>query len=95
MRSVEPYFGGEPDIGTGIGSEPPAGSVENGAQAAGIETGGGFRFRLCGLLRNAKPWAREAFCRSQPEPEIRAACWRHVGDSPVSWQNWCYDTFGE
>ena len=56
---------------------------------------GQFAYRVCGLVAGARPLGKEAFCRSQPAPDVRRRCFSHVNDSVVSWRNWCYDEFYE
>src|SRR5689334_1304774 len=51
------------------------------------------RLALCLLLANANPVVKGAFCRSQPEPGVRARCWARTSQGPIVWANWCYDEF--
>jgi hypothetical protein len=50
------------------------------------------RAHAVGLLRT---FARQAFCASQPESDVRARCRSHVFDKPVEWANWCYNELAE
>jgi hypothetical protein len=97
-------FGGDPDLGAGIGSEPPASTVGSGppSTSAGSSTGGSaaepegrFAYKVCVLLEGSSELVRVAFCNSQPDRLVRGRCFCHLKDSPVSWQNWCYNEFSE
>jgi hypothetical protein len=97
-------FGSDPDVGGGIGSGSPVRDPETDLSSAhnpyypppsgpAEPAECGFTYRLCCLMKHAPPLARDAFCRSQPDYEIRNACFSHTHDSSIKWQNWCYDTF--
>ncbi len=92
--------GGDPDVGAGIGNEPPISDApvstlqpEDGPGDSAAQPEGWFTYNVCVLLKNARKAARVAFCNSQPESDVRARCFSHVYDSPVSWANWCYNEF--
>jgi len=98
---------GDPGYDPGIGSsspsppseQQPSSSVPSEPSSGGIDPGqsgqpaGWFTYNLCCLMQNSPELARNAFCRSQPDWQVRAACFRHTRDKPVEWQNWCYNTF--
>ena len=63
--------------------------------AAPAQPEGQFAYRVCVLVAGARPLAKEAFCRSQPAPDVRRRCFSHVNDSVVAWRNWCYDELYE
>jgi hypothetical protein len=90
---------GDPSNDIGIGSSPPPPilappiSLAGGDPGESAEPEGWFTYNLCCLLKSGPRLAREAFCRSQADCEIRRACFSHTHDSPVQWQNWCYDAF--
>ncbi len=100
-------FGGDPDFGAGIGSEPPAGDFGAAPPSGGAADAPGgsstgepgtessfSRLTLCLLLCRTRPEAKEAFCRSQPEPDVRARCFSKTRESCTSWTGWCNNEFG-
>jgi hypothetical protein len=94
----ESDFPGDPDIGIGFGSEPPSGGVGSApdSSSGGAEespTGNFSHLALCLFLARARPAVKEAFCRSQSDPTIRAQCWAKTRTSPIEWTNWCHEAF--
>ncbi|APR87799.1 hypothetical protein A7982_13148 [Minicystis rosea] len=70
-------------------------SSEAGELDDAYEGDGGFTYRLCSLLKGSSTVVRAAFCLSQPACDVRGRCFSHLGDSAVSWGNWCYNEFVE
>ena len=78
---------------TDVGSGPPSTSAQSGSGGSAAQPEGRFTYNVCALLKNACANVRSAFCISQPDPAVRAKCRSHLFDSPVSWQNYCYNEF--
>lgn len=53
------------------------------------------RLVLCLALTTSPPEAKEAFCRSQPEPDVRARCFGKTRGSWNQWAGWCRNEFGD
>jgi hypothetical protein len=100
-------FGGDPDVGAGIGSGPSVTEpsviepwvTEPPSMNVGSEPGdsarpqGWFTYHVCVALKQSCSDVRSAFCVSQPDGAVRGRCRSHVYDSSVSWQNYCYNEF--
>ncbi len=112
VPSVEPQddgdpFGGDPDVGAGIGSESPASGIgsEPGRPSgawneppatsggASVESNAGLWVQ-CLALTDASVPVKEEFCRSLPDPGWRALCWRYRY-SRIQWIGWCHFQFGD
>jgi hypothetical protein len=90
----------DPDVGAGIGSEPPSSGwneppagPEASASGSSPAPEGWFTYHVCVLLKRSCDGPRVAFCNSQPDVQVRGRCFSHVKDSPVAWENWCYNEF--
>lgn len=51
------------------------------------------RLALCLMLSLDPGLVKAAFCKSQPEPDVRARCWSKILLGPVAWVNWCHNEF--
>ena len=88
LATQDDSFGNEPDV-----AESPVGPVEDEPNSLRAEPEGRFTYTVCVLVRSGSKTARVAFCVSQPERDVRARCYAHLNDTPVSWANWCYEEF--
>jgi hypothetical protein len=91
-------FGGDPDVGAGIGSEPPASDVGSGSWSAPSEPpvttssdGDDEEATVseCYAAGRGGTATREEFCRSSCPQEKKRKCWSLVPVSLVEWMGWC------
>jgi hypothetical protein len=48
---------------------------------------------LCRLLAYDNEDVRAAFCRSQPQADVRGRCWEKYKKSAFAWLGWCKNEF--
>jgi hypothetical protein len=56
---------------------------------------GNLTYYTCVAVQNSSETVRAVFCGSLPTYPLRGQCYSHLKDSPVKWQNYCYDAFYE
>ena len=49
----------------------------------------------CQMACNAGREAMSSFCRSLPDPRLKAGCWLAAGGTAIACLNWCYWQWGK
>lgn len=95
-------FGSDPDVGAGIGSEPPASNTDTAlssernpyypAPSEEPRVDDPLMLKRCLDLIPASVPRKDEFCRSLADNGARGRCWKNRW-SRLAWTGWCYAEF--